>query len=586
MNIQNEVRALCKPHFGNTNNFRITCPACNPIRKNKKDKCLSVIIKDDRILYDCKHCGESGSAPVQLVEFEPKREPIKDEDIKKMKDISSQAQHYRYLMESRNIKKEIIDKFEIITAKKYFPKLEKEADAVGFPYKNGKEVYAIKFRAIEDKAHTQEGLGAQTFFGVDFIDPKEPVVICEGELDCLSYWSAGIQAMSVPNGAPVKVSENRVDPSEDKKFQYVWKAKELLDECEKILICTDTDEAGIALAEELARRIGKAKCWQTEYPTGCKDGNDVLVAHGEQSLRDIVDRAEVWPITGLRTADFYLDDVQRLYEGGLKKGEPTGFHNIDRLMSICTGHMSIVTGIPSSGKSSFLDAMMVNLAQIRDWKFAVCSFENDPATHISQLCEKYVVKPFAEGVTERMSKDEMIKAQAWVNDHFVFIDHNNGEKATLDSILDRAVGAVQRMGVRGLVIDPYSYIDLQRGNRSETEAVGDMLTRVRLFAKHHDVHVWFVAHPAKMVREGGSIAIPQGYDISGSAHWFNHCDIGFSVARIFVDEVQCERVMVKVWKMRYRWMGMQGEEWLDFDVPTGTYSEPPAEKGWAWDIDD
>jgi twinkle protein len=255
-------------------------------------------------------------------------------------------------------------------------------------------------------------------------------------------------------------------------------------------------------------------------------------------------------------------------------------------MSICTGHMSIVTGIPSSGKSSFLDAMMVNLAQIRDWKFAVCSFENDPATHISQLCEKYVVKPFAEGVTERMSKDEMTKAQAWVNDHFVFIDHNNGEKATLDSILDRAVGAVQRMGVRGLVIDPYSYIDLQRGNRSETEAVGDMLTRVRLFAKHHDVHVWFVAHPAKMVREGGSIAIPQGYDISGSAHWFNHCDIGFSVARIFVDEVQCERVMVKVWKMRYRWMGMQGEEWLDFDVPTGTYSEPPAEKGWAWDIDD
>jgi twinkle protein len=142
------------------------------------------------------------------------------------------------------------------------------------------------------------------------------------------------------------------------------------------------------------------------------------------------------------------------------------------------------------------------------------------------------------------------------------------------------------MGVRGLVIDPYSYIDLQRGNRSETEAVGDMLTRVRLFAKHHDVHVWFVAHPAKMVREGGSISIPQGYDISGSAHWFNHCDIGFSVARIFVDEVQCERVMVKVWKMRYRWMGMQGEEWLDFDVPTGTYSEPPAEKGWAWDIDD
>ena len=588
--IKSEVRALCTPHLGEVNtNIRTTCPACSHTRKssNRKEKCLSVLIKDDRLLYDCKHCGEKGWTPVQEETWQPRREPIKQEDLKKMEDARADEKYMHYLTEDRNIQREIVEKFQVFGAKKYFSKLEGEVDAVGFPYRNGDKVYAIKFRAIDKKAHTQSGLGAQTFWGIEFIDPKKPVVICEGEIDCLSYWSAGVQAMSCPNGAPIKVSSNGLaDPSEDKKFAYVWTARELLDECEKIVLATDIDEAGIALAEELARRIGKAKCWKVEHPFGCKDANDVLVNEGTSPLETMVEEATPWPISGLRSADHYSTQVQQLYETGLSKGAPTGFPNVDRLMSICTGHMSIVTGIPSSGKSSFLDAIMVNLAQIRDWKFAVCSFENDPATHISQLCEKYLIKPFGEGPSERMTKEEMEKAQGWVNDHFVFIEPNNGEKATLDSILERATGAVQRLGVRGLVIDPYSYIDLKRERRSETEAVGDMLTRLRLFAKHHDVHVWFVAHPAKMVRENGAVAIPQGYDISGSAHFFNHCDIGFSVARQYIDEVKRERVKIVVWKMRYRWMGMQGEEWLDFDIPTGTYSEPPVQSGWHWEMED
>lgn len=58
---------------------------------------------------------------------------------------------------------------------------------------------------------------------------------------------------------------------------------------------------------------------------------------------------------------------------------------------------------------------------------------------------------------------------------------------------------VRRFGIRGLVIDPYNELDHQRPSfMSETEYVSQMLTKIKRFAQHHDVHVWFVAHPRQV----------------------------------------------------------------------------------------
>ena len=78
----------------------------------------------------------------------------------------------------------------------------------------------------------------------------------------------GIKAVSCPNGAPIKVSSHRIDPEEDKKFNFVWNERERLEHCKKIVLATDSDEAGEALAEEIARRVGRAKCWRVKFPEG------------------------------------------------------------------------------------------------------------------------------------------------------------------------------------------------------------------------------------------------------------------------------------------------------------------------------
>ncbi|NCW69616.1 MAG: topoisomerase, partial [Marivivens sp.] len=148
-------------------------------------------------------------------------------------------------------------------------------------------------------------------------------------------------------------------------------------------------------------------------------------------------------------------------------GLSTGIASVDDLFTVSEGQLSIVTGLPSSGKSEFIDQVMINMAQQHHWKFAVCSFENPPHFHIAKLAEKIVGKPFFEGKSPRIEKHELDHAMKFIDEHFVFLDQKDGVVATIDSIIDRAKQAVLRLGVRGLVIDPYNYIE-QDGTEEHT----------------------------------------------------------------------------------------------------------------------
>ena len=180
--------------------------------------------------------------------------------------------------------------------------------------------------------------------------------------------------------------------------------------------------------------------------------------------------------------------------------------------------------------------------------------------------EIYLCKRFFDGVN-RMTEKERDQAMAWVNDHFIFIDTNGEEPSTLDSILTRARAAVKRIGVRGMVIDPYNYIELDRQNTTETDAISQMLTKVQKFCKANDVHTWFIAHPSKIQRSGVDQPRPDGMSISGSMAWWAKADCGVTIHR------QPDHVEVAVWKCRYRWVGTQGETTLVYSKTAGTYGE-------------
>jgi twinkle protein len=209
------------------------------------------------------------------------------------------------------------------------------------------------------------------------------------------------------------------------------------------------------------------------------------------------------------------------------------------------------------------------LAEREGWRFAVCSFENPPEEHISKLVEKRLRLPFWDGPRQRMSEAELAEASDWVDDHFVFIRADD-EAPTIDWILEMAVAAVVRYGIRGLVIDPYNEIEHKRpGTMSETEYVSQLLGKVKRFAQTRGVHVWFIAHPAKMLRDkNGQVPTPSLYDISGSSHWVNKADIGVVVHRTHDGTTE-----IHVRKVRFKWVGRQGMATLDYDRATGVYSD-------------
>ncbi len=369
----------------------------------------------------------------------------------------------------------------VLSAQKFIRSAGKEVLCAGFPYVEPAtdKTYAVKWRGVDEKGFTQEG-SAVTFFGIEKVRVGETIVIAEGEIDALSLREAGIRnAISVPNGAPVKVSDGLVDPVEDNKFAYVWAANEVLKATDKIIIAVDKDGPGKALAEELARRIGKPKCWSVEWPDDCKDANDTLLKHGKAKVSNVIEEAEPWPIAGLYDADHYAEQVRTLYKNGAGSGLSTGYANVDALMTIKPGMVHVVTGVPSMGKSEFVDQLLFNLSRQYDWRHAVCSFENPPHMHIGKLLEKTLGKPFHEGLTPRMSEEEMERGLAWVNDHFIFMEQSDGTSASIDAILERGSAAVSRMGVRSLVIDPYNYLDMNIGSKSETNLISEMLSKVR-----------------------------------------------------------------------------------------------------------
>jgi twinkle protein len=327
-------------------------------------------------------------------------------------------------------------------------------------------------------------------------------------------------------------------------------------------LATDQDASGQALAEELARRIGKDKCRLAKFDK--KDLNEVYLDDPSR-IQEIIDSATPYPISGLSEAKTYEDRLNDLYSAGTGKGFSTGYGSLDHVYTIAPSQLSVVTGYPSSGKSNFVDQLMVNLARKDDWKFAICSFENQPEIHISRLMEIYTCKRFFDG-KNRMTQAEKDQAFKWVNDHFLFIDTNGEEPSTLDSILERAKVAVKRIGVRGLVIDPYNYIEMPRES-TETEAISQMLSKVQRFIKAHDLHCWFIAHPSKIQRSGVEQPRPDGMSISGSMAWWAKTDCGVTVHR--TDHA----VEIAVWKCRYRWVGTQGETTLLYNKTAGTYSE-------------
>ncbi len=306
---------------------RVVCPFCSPERKKKNLKDMTLTRKPDgAVLYYCHHCFAEGSVQPQKQERKLSAVPNPVITSERLAE-----RHYSYLA-TRGISREVADRAKLFSANKWFAKIGRSTEAIGFPYYRNGALVAAKYRSIEEKDFTQEGGGAHDFFGLEHVTKGEPLVIVEGEMDCLSAMQAGIpNVVSVPSGAPIKVADGKVLPSEDKRFAYVWNARDVIDAAPYVVLATDQDTPGQALAEELARRIGKEKCRVAKFAK--KDLNEVLLDDPSQ-VTTVINSAEAYPISGISAAETFKQSIEDLYNKGNGRGTSTGYPSLDEIYTV------------------------------------------------------------------------------------------------------------------------------------------------------------------------------------------------------------------------------------------------------------
>jgi len=515
------------------------CPLCSSDRQPKNQKAQCASYDWERGLGTCHNCNNS----FQLHTYERKGTSEKiyiRPDIPLTKqEVSTKVEEW---FATRGITQKTLKDLKIGEGPEYMPQTGKTENVIKFNYFIGDQLINVKYRDGRKNFKLYKG-AEKVFYNINSIIGYEYCVIVEGEMDVLALHEAGIpNSISVPNGATL--NSNNLD--------YLDACIDYFEDKERIILAVDADEAGQALQQELIRRLGAEVCFLASFDD-CKDANEYLLKHGKEKLAECITGARPVPLENVTTFKDIEGEITDFVRNGFKPGFQVGLQNFDDIFSTYTGQFITVTGIPSSGKSDFVDQMVVGYNQNYGWKTAFASPENAPTyLHAHKIMRK---------VWQGMPNAADIHGDKWnqiadhVNENFYHIDM---ERYTLESVLRKGAELVKRKGIKCLVIDPFNKVrDVDCKTEDVNRYTMEYLSKIEIFAKKYDVLVFIVAHPTKMYKDGnGKIEEPTMYNIKGGGEWYDASYHGILVHRDYENRT----VKAKVLKVKFQNLGENGAE--------------------------
>lgn len=423
---------------------------------------------------------------------------------------------YAYF-EQRKISRETLDALDV--------RQDSEGNAVFNYYDTNDVLTMVKYKPSHKVQHGQAKCWCQQnsdtaplLFNMNRINVNSPLLICEGEPDCLSAIEVGFKnAVSVPLGSS--------------NLHWIDENLEWLDQFESIIICADNDDAGVKMQKECVPRLGSWRTKVVDIPaipignTGrvTKDLNEILYVCGKDKVLELILDAKDSPVPSV--AD--LSDVEPTeYED--VDGVTTGLKAIDdELMRLFFGTLTIVSGQPGSGKSSLLTQLACNSL---DNDIGTWLFSGELPNGVEKSWFNYIFagprnitdaisrrgNPYKKISTTTLAEINKTYKGRW---HIYRDDYDN----TLDKLIASMTDTVRKYGARCLILDNFMCIDTET-SEEELRSQTDTIKKLIEFAKKYQVAVILVCHPRKM-DAGTNVGI---YDIAGTSNIVNlaHRTIG------------------------------------------------------------
>lgn len=538
--------------YGLTENAKhSTCPICSEMRKKKTEKCATLYWETG--LGYCNHC----QTRFQLHTYKAKKqEPKKTFVLPQFKNNTKLSDKAVQWLQKRGISQSTLNLMQVGEGNEWMPQTQKEENTIQFNYFRDGILINTKFRDGRKNFKLVKD-AEKIFYNLDSIKMANTVIICEGEIDCLSFIEAGaMNCVSVPNGSTLGNSN----------LDYLDNCIEYFENKERIYLALDNDEAGQNTTKEFIRRLGADKCFLIDFGK-FKDANEYLVANSAESLLNLISEAKEIPIDGVSSVGDWREKFENYLVNGMQKGFVTGIKSFDKKFSTYTGQFIVVTGIPASGKSDWVDMMCVGYNKEYGWKIAFASPENKPnEIHAGKLISKMA--------------GQWVRTQDQVNSRWfnegIHVIHNSFKFIDLDvydleAVLEKARQMVFKFGIKVLVIDPFNKVRLKASlNKRDTEYANDYLLMIDNFCRKYDVLVILIAHPRKPSGSESRGYEPTFYDIKGGGEFFDMSPHGLLVHRDFNNK----KVKVKNLKVKFNHLGeTEAFSWYEWNLRNGRYTD-------------
>ncbi len=499
--------------------------------KKKKFKCFSCAASYDIFNHYQEYYNKSFLEATKSIinDFNLNIDIIINESDRKPKKSPTKHENYNKNIltycEKRNISKATID----------YVGVKENNNCVVFEYRNELgEHLANKYRKTKKsegpKMWFEKGTNVNTLFNMDKINISEPLLITEGEFDCLSAIESGFKnAVSIPSGV-------------NGTNEWITSNWTFIEQFEEIIIWFDNDEAGIKGAREVFNRLpnSSVKIVRCEVSN---DINELLHKYGKLAVLKQIEKASTPVLEGVATLDMIEDfDV---HEAETLK---TGINYIDdKLVGMVFGSLNILSGRNGSGKSTILNQIYIAEAIAQGYKTFLFSGEliggNVKYWLLQTLANE---EQFAEYAAKDGHKYKKVTIQAKekivndMKDRFFLYDSDDYR---IEAIIEKMTILAKRYGVRVFVID--NLMTVESSLKDKYEAETDIVKKLKNFAKKYNALVHLVAHPRKSMNDE-----IEKDDVAGSANITNLADYVTTISRAKDDVAEYDAIL-KILKNRH-----------------------------------